>query len=133
MVGRQRAGQVGVYGGQGACAGCDVQGAGGGAAGRPGAASCPLRPCWRCSDGPAPALPAPHPPAALPPPQGLSREGATWAAARAENARSRDFTVNSLLYDPFRWVGGLGLFLKGYGFRALLYDPFRWVLGRGLG
>ena len=30
-------------------------------------------------------------------------EGATWAAARRENASRRDFTVNALLYDPFRW------------------------------
>lgn len=28
--------------------------------------------------------------------------GATWAAARADNAARRDFTVNGLLYDPFR-------------------------------
>ncbi|EFN52867.1 hypothetical protein CHLNCDRAFT_58740 [Chlorella variabilis] len=27
--------------------------------------------------------------------------GATWAAARADNAARRDFTVNGLLYDPF--------------------------------
>ncbi|KAI3431678.1 hypothetical protein D9Q98_004724 [Chlorella vulgaris] len=28
-------------------------------------------------------------------------KGATWAAARSDNASKRDFTVNGLLYDPF--------------------------------
>ena len=32
------------------------------------------------------------------------REGATWAQARASNASRRDFTVNGLLYEPFRWA-----------------------------
>jgi hypothetical protein len=45
--------------------------------------------------------------------QRWSREGATWAAARADNATRRDFTVNGLLYDPFNRllfdaVGGVG-------------------------
>lgn len=34
--------------------------------------------------------------------QKWSREGATWADARASNASRRDFTVNGLLYEPFR-------------------------------
>jgi hypothetical protein len=38
-------------------------------------------------------------------PQGSDRgKGATWAAARSDNASKRDFTVNGLLYDPFRCV-----------------------------
>ena len=36
--------------------------------------------------------------------QKWSREGATWAQARATNASRRDFTVNGLLYEPFRWA-----------------------------
>lgn len=37
-----------------------------------------------------------------PPGQQGRREGATWAAARSANASRRDFTVNGMLYDPFR-------------------------------
>lgn len=36
------------------------------------------------------------------PMQKWRREGATWAQARASNASRRDFTVNGLLYEPFR-------------------------------
>ncbi len=42
---------------------------------------------------------------AFAPLQKWSREGATWAQARATNASRRDFTVNGLLYEPFRWAG----------------------------
>eukprot|EP00890_Picochlorum_soloecismus_P003757 jgi/Picsp_1/4382/NSC_01888-R1_trna nucleotidyltransferase (cca-adding enzyme) len=31
----------------------------------------------------------------------IEKQDATWAMARRENARKRDFTVNGLLYDPF--------------------------------
>ena len=74
------------------------------------AAACEARPASQPhrASPPHPACPRPAPSCAQ---QRWSREGATWAAARADNAVRRDFTVNGLLYDPFRWAtsGGGGV------------------------